>query len=287
MKPLYRLLGVNERLIIVGSINDQYRGGASVEACADRFNLTAAAARVLLGLPHGITDSDVLVQDVALPLYPILERGELAGVLGTDREKLRRLLRNTFRIPLRQAQLYPTTPPEHFSGRFLVSPDLIKLPLRGGPSVLIDRDSWSAISRFSWVRCEEHEGGLRRVYALAREPGTYRTLRMHRLIVPTEAGLYLDHINGDGLDNRVANLRVATNSQNQMNRRPNHDHKYKGVSRVRGKFKAQLKFGGRHVCLGSYRTEEDAALAYDRGAAQYFGEFARLNFPEARDVKAA
>ena len=110
---------------------------------------------------------------------------------------------------------------------------------------------------------------------------------IHREIAKTPDGLYTDHINGDTQDNRRCNLRVCTNSQNQMNKGKNKTlkNKYKGVEKFTDTcWRAQITPNGKRVHIGSFRTEEDAARAYDRKAKLYYGEFARLNFPDEQFV---
>jgi hypothetical protein len=134
-----------------------------------------------------------------------------------------------------------------------------------------------------------------------------RPIAMHRFILPDRAGYTIDHVNPNGLDNRRANLRYATKSQQQANRRPNLKRtryhsglaRYKGVSRYRRHhdrqgnpyidgyaYRAAIELGrgrGSHrypASLGYYRTARQAALAYDRAALEKWGpEYAHLNFP--------
>lgn len=102
---------------------------------------------------------------------------------------------------------------------------------------------------------------------------------MHRLLLPTPG--QVDHINGDSLDNRRANLRPASPSQNAANRKARSDSKsgYKGLHRVGRKWQVSLTVHGRFVQVGMFRDKEEAARAYDAAALEHFGEFARLNFP--------
>jgi hypothetical protein len=112
---------------------------------------------------------------------------------------------------------------------------------------------------------------------------------MHRFLTGALPGQVVDHINGDGLDNRRCNLRVCTHKQNVRNARP---YKGKKTSKFRGvyfsaptqKFKAQIMCSGVKINLGSFESEKSAAEAYDEAASKLFGEYARLNFPK---VKAA
>lgn len=109
---------------------------------------------------------------------------------------------------------------------------------------------------------------------------------MHRLILDAPADLFVDHINGNGLDNRRCNLRLCTNSQNQQNRRaPKHAplSEFKGVTwhRSAAKWQAQIKLHGRNIYLGLYESEIEAARAYASAAERHFGEFAFTNLEAA------
>jgi hypothetical protein len=90
---------------------------------------------------------------------------------------------------------------------------------------------------------------------------------------------YIDHINGDTSDNRIANLRPATNAQNQANSRKHRDNRsgLKGVTwdNWAGKWKTQIKSGGRSKFLGLFDAKEDAHRAYERAARELNGEYAR------------
>lgn len=118
-------------------------------------------------------------------------------------------------------------------------------------------------------------------------PGSGRrgqTILMHRLITGAAPGQEVDHVNRDGLDNRRANLRVATRSQQIANQdiRLDNTSGYRGVSwrRDSRRWQAQLTVNGKWRGLGCYDDPEDAARAYDAAAREHFGEFAVLNFPD-------
>ena len=101
---------------------------------------------------------------------------------------------------------------------------------------------------------------------------------LHQIILGTK---WVDHKNGDTLNNRRKNLRKCTNQQNQFNQKPQVGRlsKYKGVtvSKRKSPFAARIQINGKGICLGSFAKEKDAALAYNNAALKYFGEFARLN----------
>jgi hypothetical protein len=167
----------------------------------------------------------------------------------------------------------------------------LRIPLTQGQFAVVDAEDYPRLAGYEWTACpsgntcyaKTHTGGL--------------TIYMHRLIVLGRTGLHkrikVDHSNGDGLDNRRANLRPVTHAQNMMNSlgRPNvRKSKYKGVSvrnHDRKPFRATIEFEGRQHHLGYFSSEIAAACAYDAGARFYFGPHARLNFPgESHDQHA-
>jgi len=101
---------------------------------------------------------------------------------------------------------------------------------------------------------------------------------LHRLIMKPKPSEQVDHINGDGLDNRRENLRIATNQQNQMARHVVVGKSgYKGVYERNGIYRASIKFNGKKIHLGGYKTPQKAARAYNQAAIALFGEYAVIN----------
>lgn len=157
----------------------------------------------------------------------------------------------------------------------------IKIPLnsRKYPELhaLIDEADYELVSQYRW---RAHSAGSGLYYAIQ---GARDTNSMHRLIMSPPDNMQVDHINGDGLDNRRSNLRIATSSQNHANRKRLLRVKssvYRGVTwhKAAGKWQAAIKANQAFHYLGVYESEEDAARAYDRAAMIYFGEFANTNF---------
>ena len=98
---------------------------------------------------------------------------------------------------------------------------------------------------------------------------------------------YIDHIDGNSTNNRIENLRAATQSQNAANSvlSCKNTSGFKGVTFLKstGKWKAQLMKNMKHISLGCYATKEEAYEAYKIGSKKYFGDFAR---PETQQANA-
>lgn len=157
-----------------------------------------------------------------------------------------------------------------------------EIPLTKGRVTLVDDIDFDRFASHKW-----HYGS--RGYAVRRvtRDGKPGFIYLHREIAGDTLGMFVDHANGDPLDNRRENLRLCTNSQNQQNRRAVQGvSKYKGVTwhKSAGKWQAQIKVDGRNVYLGLFGSEADAAQAYADAAHQHFGEFA---FANASTVEAA
>lgn len=109
-----------------------------------------------------------------------------------------------------------------------------------------------------------------------------KTTYVHRAIFLMEHGYLpevIDHANRDTLDNRIENLRAATQVLNMGNTALSaaNTSGIKGVTyrKDTGKWAAQIMFMGKHISLGSHVRIEDAASAYAKASIRFFGEFAR------------
>ena len=152
----------------------------------------------------------------------------------------------------------------------------------GGIALVDDEDFERVTAEGGWYASESlNTFYARRVYHLGGR--SYTTRNMHNFITGLS---YVDHINGDGLDNRRANLRPATASQNQANQRKRRDNTsgFRGVQwHAPGKrWRAVIRVKGKLHSLGYYQTPEEAALAYDVAAIKFFGEYASPNFPQEK-----
>jgi hypothetical protein len=118
------------------------------------------------------------------------------------------------------------------------------------------------------------------------EARAWRQTYLHREIMNAPSGMFVDHINGNPLDNRRANLRLCTPRQNSINRRYANQSGYRGVYISPGKRpRAIIESHGIAYRLGSFDSPEEAARAYDAMARELHGEFAILNFPDQRAAR--
>jgi hypothetical protein len=150
-----------------------------------------------------------------------------------------------------------------------------EIQLSRGLVAIVDDCDYERLSGFKWYASLEGK----RFYAVH---GRKQKIRMHRLILYAPRGKEVDHINGNTLDNRRGNLRLATRAQNGRNRRISRTNTsgFKGVHlhKRTGRWNAQIKFRGKIYNLGCFDTPEEAAREYDRAARLAFGKFSRLNF---------
>jgi len=154
------------------------------------------------------------------------------------------------------------------------------IPLTQGKVTIVDAEDYKRLSKDKWYAA--NTGG--KFYACRSIK--QRTISMHREIMGEPKGMFVDHIDGNGLNNRRSNLRVCTPAQNVQNRRcMGGSSGYKGVSFIKrdNKWKAEITLNRRRIHIGHFADEISAAKAYDRKAAELFGEFAYLNFAKGSD----
>lgn len=127
------------------------------------------------------------------------------------------------------------------------------------------------------------------VSANAYVDGRLRPIGLHQLLMISfgDSVAEVDHINGNGLDNRFANLRLCSRQQNQFNRRKIRratSSKFIGVhwKEAAQRFVAVAKIDGKIRHIGTFVSEHDAAAARDAAVLKARGKYARLNFPVSK-----
>lgn len=151
-----------------------------------------------------------------------------------------------------------------------------EIQLGSGQIVIVDEADYDWLSRYNWTRSGPKIG---KNYATSTVEK--KRVYMHRLILGAKTGEQVDHINGDALDNRRANLRLCTKQQNTANSGlpSTNTSGLKGASfdRTKNRWASRIGVNGKYLHLGRFKTKEEAALAYDKAAVEHFGEFALTN----------
>jgi len=141
---------------------------------------------------------------------------------------------------------------------------------------LVDEEDAMTVRERPWHICKNKRTGKVYVRTNIKQPdGKYRGVYLHRWLLK-EPELDVDHINGDTLDNRRSNLRLATQQQNSQNMRMKNKWG-KGVYKNKNRFTVKIGIDGKRIYVGHYATQQEAKDAYDKKAIELFGEFALTN----------
>lgn len=167
--------------------------------------------------------------------------------------------------------------------KMVVRDGYVEIELTQGYSAKVSEIDAKELLSKKWFAVRKSNG----VYAFSSETnsdGKRLNISMHRFIMKPDGGAFVDHENGDGLDNRRDNLRLVSHAQNQRNRKNGKNNKsgYKGVSldKRSGKYRASITVDRRPIHIGLFENALDAAKAYDKASAKYHGEYGRKNFDD-------
>lgn len=141
---------------------------------------------------------------------------------------------------------------------------------------VVDDADYDDISRFKWHVLRGKRGKPYAARTVQQKP--HKTELMHRRLLSAGPGQMVDHKDGNGLNNSRSNIRLCTASQNSANapsRR--HSSKFRGVWRRGSSWVAFISISNKNRYLGTFKTDVEAAAAYDAAAIAVHGEFARLN----------
>jgi hypothetical protein len=149
---------------------------------------------------------------------------------------------------------------------------------RGQFFAIVDDEDFERASKYAWYVSPHRKT----MYARHRPDGNNMYRSLHRFLLGVTPSQIIDHVNGNGLDNRRCNIRVCTISQNRWNEpiRKTNKSGFKGVSfhKQVHRWMAHIKFHRKSIYLGLFDDPAMAARAYDKKARELFGEFAWTNF---------
>lgn len=155
--------------------------------------------------------------------------------------------------------------------------DIAYIPLTRGYETIIDVQDLPLVQDYKWLVLIDK----RQQYAARTDRSTGKRIQvwMHRIIMGANPGMLVDHIDGNGLNNRRSNLRLATYAQNQYNVGVRKDSR-SGIKGVRlypnGRWQARIRVDGQCKSLGYYATAEEASKAYENASKELHGIFSRL-----------
>jgi hypothetical protein len=144
------------------------------------------------------------------------------------------------------------------------------IELTQGKRAIVDDEDFEWLNKHSWHTFPDNNKSRDVYYAIrtVMKDNKKKTLRMHRVIINAPKNKVVDHINGDGLDNRKINLRIVTQRENMQNKHIKYTSKYPGVSQCSRSGNWTVKFRddeGKGVYYGAFKTEEEAYEAYKWG----------------------
>lgn len=156
----------------------------------------------------------------------------------------------------------------------------VEIPLTRGQVTVVDAADLPLVEGRKW---QAHSRRDRRGFYAVGSNG----VRLHRLLLGVTDSRIVDHIDGDGLNNRRSNLRAGTQSQNCVNRKRTPGPHPRGVTPAKRKWKAYIKYRGKIRHIGLYNTPEEAHAAYLKAARELHGDWMPLPSPPEQNDKTA
>lgn len=161
------------------------------------------------------------------------------------------------------------------------------IPLTQGYFAKVDDEDYEELARYRWFVSRDKDRKVEYLRVCRNQSlgyGKRTTKVMSRILMKATKGMFVDHINGDPLDNQKSNLRVCSVGENCQNRRTNYNSEsgYRGVVRnwygeSKNLWVAQIYLNKKKKQIGSFVTKEEAAVAYNNYAIKLYGKFAKLN----------
>lgn len=157
-----------------------------------------------------------------------------------------------------------------------------QIPLSRGMFATVDDSDFEWLSQWKWYAHKR----LNYFYAARNEPvcsKKQKQVSMHRVILNvSDPNTIVDHKDGNTLNNCRNNIRICSKSQNNMNKKlsTNNSSGFKGVCwfKPRKRWAANISINKKHICIGYFKSKEEAAQAYAEAAKKYHGEFANLGY---------
>lgn len=157
------------------------------------------------------------------------------------------------------------------------------IALTKGQQTIVDDEDFERFGGLAWQAIEYRSRSGRVMGYRASRTVACKSVYLHRVILDAKPDEIVDHVNRDALDNRRVNLRLCSASQNNANRKSALGATgFLGVYRRGKRFIAQISVNHQNLYLGTFASAEEAALARDAAVILHFGDFAVLNFSEAR-----
>lgn len=156
---------------------------------------------------------------------------------------------------------------------------IINSPKYGKHIVLIDDEDFEKVKEYAWNVQHSKSNGKSYVRTHSKNGVKIKEITLPRLVLSDSTKKDIDHINGNTLDNRKSNLRACSRSENCRNRgmSKNNSSGYKGIFQCKKRWQSSIMINRAAIYIGSFATKEEAALAYNKAAIKYHGEFACLN----------